>query len=517
MKRLLKYVKEKKGISLVLIALFLAVLFMLAGLAIDITYMYYVKNQLQVAADAASLAGVAKLTGEIDNTSVNPNVLHQESARQEAWKFACKNGAAGADVFLITLDTSGTQGQPPDPSSLPSNYCDTTSASLTAEQLNGASSGSNKNNYDGDIVVGYWTLPPAPSGVTCETAGSGFFCPATGSTNLSINAIKVVARRTGEDPIDAVKIGHNAVRVFIGQVFRLIGINWSYMSARASAIASLLPPQIAPLPICLPSCALATPLDGVWGYDKNAPALVSIPDGFTASDNVRLCTDTDSAVGPFGQELYLSPSNDADRPSFAWTNFDLSDLTECDDKAKCNVNPKPGDITPYLPCVSGSTSPCGWPSPPICEKAICITNGSATGPVLNNALAPVVALHNSDSHEVGGTSINGWLVTLPVVLDCATGNQPCPGDPTGRPYPVPYLAKVIITDVISAPPHEDMKGIRLVGLNNATTITYTCAGKNPHDPNVTRTRLVTKIGPGGVCLSCNDPSFSVEAHPHLVK
>jgi hypothetical protein len=49
---------------------------------------YLSKNQLQVAADAAAVAGVAYLDGSNDPV--------QEQARQAAWKFACKNRAVGS-------------------------------------------------------------------------------------------------------------------------------------------------------------------------------------------------------------------------------------------------------------------------------------------------------------------------------------------------------------------------------------------------------------------------------------
>ena len=473
-----------RGIIVVWLALgMLFVLLALAGIAIDGSYLYYVKNQLQVAADAAALAGAgAGLSGT--DTSGN---LTQGAARQAAWTFACKN----------TADQSN-----PDPGGSNNNVYLVTNSSLDCNTPPSAANLNSGNDPGGDIVVGYWTLtkPSDACGSACssawEQAGAGFFCPATGSTTCSINAVKAVARRTGDAPMPNIKFGGNPVRLFLGQIMRLIGANWSFMNVTASAIAGPNQLPIGATPICLPSCALATPLNGQWGYNKNAPALVPpIPEGFTASDNVRLCADTDITSAPFGQEFYLQPSNDEDRPGFAWTNFDLTDLTVCDDKAKCGTNPNPGDIVPYI---TGAKQP-----PPVCGKAICITNGSATGPVLNT-LATEVAKHNGDSHQVGETSINGWLLTLPVVLDCAE-KQSCPGDPQGRPYPVQRFATVIITDVISSG-DDDKKGIRLVGLNNIRTITYTCEGKTQKDPNVTRTRIVSTIGDAsGNCPLCSSP------------
>lgn len=221
MKKILTYYKNHKGITIVMIALMLVVLLMFAGLAIDISYMYFVKNQLQVAGDAAALAGAAKLPGNIDDTTLDPNVLHQEAARQEAWKFACKNNAAGTSVYLSTNTPANCNANPPPP---PPSYAD----------LNG------DNNTDGeDIVVGNWD------------SNTRIFTRATGSTGLRINALQARPRRTNETP------GMPSVGVFIGKVF-----GWSSMSARASAIAARLPFTVLPITLCTKTCEhnIATPI-----------------------------------------------------------------------------------------------------------------------------------------------------------------------------------------------------------------------------------------------------------------
>jgi Flp pilus assembly protein TadG len=485
MKRLLKYYKEKKGISLVLIALLLAVLFMLAGMAIDISYMYYVKNQLQVAADAATLAGAANLAGGIDDTSVNPNILDQESARQEAWKFACKNRATNRAVFLVT-DGGKDPFNPDCDNNLP-----------TAADLNGTAT---NNNANGDIVVGHWRLT---NDVTCSTgwepAGSGYFCPANGSTLLTINALKARPQRTDE----SATYGMPKVRVFIGQVFRLIGIDWSYMSARASAIAARMLPQIGPIPICLPSCSLETPLDSQWEYDS------SLYDPNNPGQD-KYCTDTDNLLGPFGQHFFLNPSSDVNRPGMAWTNFDINECAEAG-HTKCNDNPDVNDIKPYLE---------GTPPPPICNKAICTTNGGMTGPILE-LLKGEFDKHKGDAHPVGDKTINGWLITVPIVSNskCGVAGQSCPGDPTARPYLVIQYAQIIVTDVISSV-DEGHKGIRLVGLNNPYTKTFSCVTKvHGQDVTVPRTRTVTSIGDAvtGMCPDCNELSPSEGTNIRLVR
>jgi hypothetical protein len=134
------YWKNKKGITLVWGAFFLVLCIMFLGLAVDIAYMYVVKNQLQVAADAAALAGTAKLDGT-DSTI-------QTEARAEAVKFASANSAAGSMVVL-------------------------------------ASNGDNTLSNTNDITVGNWN----PS-----------LSPPYSESRIPINAVKVMTRRTSGSP-----------------------------------------------------------------------------------------------------------------------------------------------------------------------------------------------------------------------------------------------------------------------------------------------------------------------------
>ena len=238
---------KDRGIIVIWLALFLLfVLLALAGIAIDGSYLYYVKNQLQVAADAAALAGAgAGLSGT--DTSGN---LTQGAARQAAWTFACKNTADQAN---------------PDPGGSNNNVYLVTNSPLDCNTPPSAANLNSGNNPDGDIVVGYWTLtkPSDACGSACssawEQAGAGFFCPATGSTTCSINAVKAVARRTGDAPMPNIKFGHNPVRLFLGQIMRLIGANWSFMNVTANAIAAPGTLKTPALSICIESCPIAVP------------------------------------------------------------------------------------------------------------------------------------------------------------------------------------------------------------------------------------------------------------------
>jgi Flp pilus assembly protein TadG len=203
----------KKGITIIWLALFmLPLLIIFAGMALDIAYMYNVKNQLQVAADAAALAGAEGLeivteSGDmVIDTGTN---FQQLPVRQEAWKFACKNKAGDASqdgsnpnrsVFLATNSSLD---------------CNTPPTSNLNEEANADTA---------DIVVGNWLGTRTPP-----------FIAANGSTGLPINAVKVVARRTGETP------GMPPVRVFWGKIFDAfpaIGSNWSFMNAVGTAVAA---------------------------------------------------------------------------------------------------------------------------------------------------------------------------------------------------------------------------------------------------------------------------------------
>jgi uncharacterized membrane protein len=95
---------NKRGITLVWLALFLFILLiMFASFAIDISFVYFAKNELQVAADAACLAGVAELDGT-DN-------IAQGTARQRAWEFACKNTATKMMTRITVYHATTTTSQ----------------------------------------------------------------------------------------------------------------------------------------------------------------------------------------------------------------------------------------------------------------------------------------------------------------------------------------------------------------------------------------------------------------------
>jgi hypothetical protein len=223
--------RDRRGMTLVWLALFLLpLLLFFAGLAIDIAYMYNVKNQLQVAGDAASLAGAANLTVGLDNSST---AFSQLEARQAAWKLACKNTAGGDRVFLYTPGSCNPDSDP--------TCCDNPPSG-------GLNEGSNSDpGGRGDIVVGNWNPANTPR-----------FTPATGSTGLAVNAVKVVPKREGQFA------AMPAVRVFFGQVLRLIGIDWSLMSAGAEAIATRPPRATGFVSLGSTACTSVSPTGCVY-------------------------------------------------------------------------------------------------------------------------------------------------------------------------------------------------------------------------------------------------------------
>ncbi len=83
---LIKPVAGKKGGVLVIFALSLVALIAMAALALDVAHLYGVKSQLQVAADAAALAGANALEGSSDT-------VKKTNATTEAKNVALQNSA----------------------------------------------------------------------------------------------------------------------------------------------------------------------------------------------------------------------------------------------------------------------------------------------------------------------------------------------------------------------------------------------------------------------------------------
>jgi len=195
----MKLCKKDRGAVTILVAgvmIFFILLFLVVG--VNFVYVYYVRGELQNAADSAALAGAAKLDGT--------NLITQQNARQAAWKFACKNNAAHDPVFLITNTPSDCDTLTPPP----------------AAALNGG------NNADGDIVVGNWNLS---------------LTPQFDSTRTPVNAVKVVARRTEGSPGGPV-----------GLIFKNIIPGMTNMGVRRVAIAERPLRANGYIAMCQPLC-----------------------------------------------------------------------------------------------------------------------------------------------------------------------------------------------------------------------------------------------------------------------
>lgn len=179
-----KNLNKTNGQTIVLYALTIIVLFGFGALAIDIGHIYHVKNQLQVAADAAALAGANELDGS--------TFRNQSSARSAALRVGFKNLA---DVAYADVPTAKA-GQP-----IP----------VTLRR--------NDNNADinGDVVTGNWD-------------GTSF--TAATSDGSTVNAVQVIARRAGAIPEQP------NPQNFFARVFKLLGANFDFASVNARAIAS---------------------------------------------------------------------------------------------------------------------------------------------------------------------------------------------------------------------------------------------------------------------------------------
>lgn len=356
----LKGKKNNKGMALVYVALTIVVLIAFVGIAVDIGYMYVAKGQLQNAADAAALAGARRL----QERSVFAN---QTGARNEAWRFACQNKVmpAGTKVFLVES----------------SNDCNAVPAALN-----------NANNPEGDIVLGNWNPDRLPDR----------FLPA--DNIMPVNAVKVIARRTFDAPVQGVKIGSNPVDVFFGRVLSAVGLTrWSQMGARAEAIALRNAPPVVAFPICLPTCGTTT-------------ALTIVPPNLKP-----------------GTRFFLREQDGT--PLIGWTSFFEKPTNE-------------QNITDYIKGEKFPPNLCSSP-PPVCLNT---TQG-----IVNPALCAMRQMlrKNSATYNVNGVAIDGWKVILPI-LDNTT--NPCPGghagcltDPGNQPgdaFPVVQFTPVIVTEVV---------------------------------------------------------------------
>jgi hypothetical protein len=215
------------GIIVVFLLLFFVV-------GMDFARVYYVRGELQSAADAAALAGARQLTGDPSGAftlaALDTGTNYQQlPARQAAWQFACRNSAAHQNVFLEQMGSCNP-------------VSDTTCCNTPP--ISGLNEGT--NDPAGDIVVGYWSSTP----IACSSTGTNEqFCPANGNTGNPINAVKVRDQRvTGLEGS-----GRGSVGLLFGKL-----VGWQVMDVRRQAIAMRLALKIIGMPLCLQTCDLTT-------------------------------------------------------------------------------------------------------------------------------------------------------------------------------------------------------------------------------------------------------------------
>ncbi len=88
---------KNKGFVVVWFVMLLPVVLLFAAMAMDFSYMYVAKGQLQNAADAAALAGAAML---VRNDGLQPTAGDMSAARDKAAQFALTNKAAGQNIVI---------------------------------------------------------------------------------------------------------------------------------------------------------------------------------------------------------------------------------------------------------------------------------------------------------------------------------------------------------------------------------------------------------------------------------
>lgn len=155
----------EKGVALILVVISLVFFLVFFLIFLDFAYVYFVRGQLQNAADAAALAGIAK-------TKSGDCLVLQSDAEDEAQEFASKNFAAGEAVMLTDDGTN--------------------------------------NSASDDTIFGRWDRD------------TRVFTSCFDDDSVSVNAIRVVARRTQNRPTG--RFG-----ILFGQIFNMtsmkIGVN----------------------------------------------------------------------------------------------------------------------------------------------------------------------------------------------------------------------------------------------------------------------------------------------------
>jgi Flp pilus assembly protein TadG len=107
LQHLLPRIKNNRGATIVIVAIFLTVLIGFVALAVDIGYMYATRNELQNVADAAALAGAGYL-GSVYATLSYSNQQNYTFKRDDVFavvdQVAEKNKAAGLQISIVNSE-----------------------------------------------------------------------------------------------------------------------------------------------------------------------------------------------------------------------------------------------------------------------------------------------------------------------------------------------------------------------------------------------------------------------------
>ncbi len=215
---------NQHGVTVVLVAILMVVFLGLAALAVDISHLYLVRNELQNGADAGALAGARFLYRE-DSTAPYGIVLDTGEARVKALDTATANKS---ENLAVEVD---------DPT-------------LT----------------DGDIQVGHWSFGIGGAGALAK----GFYLPdgppiydiwnySTQELDRNvnfINAVKVTARRGGSSPAASQAVSFFA-RIFGYQGFSVLAEAVGYIGYTGT-----LAPGEVDLPIAICRQAITDPTTG---------------------------------------------------------------------------------------------------------------------------------------------------------------------------------------------------------------------------------------------------------------
>ena len=211
--------KNRRGIAIVYLAFLLVALVALAGLVIDLGYVFVAKSQLQNAADAGALAGAGYYKDELIKKfkSETPYTIDNAQIKISAENIAESNKAAAASVQIANDISSNT---------------------ITSTN---------------DITLGFWNY----SGLTTNKYND--INPST------VNAVKVRARRTSDSPA-------GPVNTFLARV-----LGKDLFDVEATAIAAIPAGAGRYIAFCETACSTACTYPNICTIDP--PRVMEKPVG----------------------------------------------------------------------------------------------------------------------------------------------------------------------------------------------------------------------------------------------